>query len=164
MRSTILSFLLLLAACGGGNAINVPAGIDDTHAINQRIVSVTIVWGTPSSPYWAYTDMSGDTATITLSSVFATNPAYQDNLIAHELGHAVGLLHSPNPDCFMYAHVSGDINAPCPDEAATMTAFGASNSLRIVSCPGDLVDRVVEAINLWNCPSAFVSFSGSQGE
>lgn len=149
----LLSALLLLslAACGGG------AGAQPAE------VSVSIVWGTPPNGLAAWTDLEPGAATVTVSTD-PSNFAALVTVLAHELGHAVGLHHSPDTSCLMAFPVNVALSGPCDYEKVYMESWGAAHTLVVVACPGALAADLVKAINLWNTPSAFRSFNGSQGE
>lgn len=160
---TALAVLALVAApaCGGGGGES-PAAPPLPPVLKVRVERKTFQ-GTQSGE----AEQTGPDAWTVWITASITNPDVLDHVVAHELGHVAGLPHitGGQRECIMDGDVLWTgLNEPCQEEALRLAAFGANQSIEIVSCAFDLVDATVAAINLWRTPSAFLSFNGSQGE
>lgn len=153
LRTIAILALVALTACGGS----------DASADEKPTIRVTVQWGEVSPALAVTSGMYSENPTV-IVDYSTTSAALLDNVIAHELGHCAGLGHVALYDsCLMHSPTLADNPWPCAIEAPLMANFGAERRLEIVSCPTDLVTATVGGINLWNTPSAFKSFNGSQG-
>jgi predicted Zn-dependent protease len=113
-------------AWNASGAVHLDASIGDCADANEN--EICIVWQQTGHPTQCPTVDLGCTrdrvATIYLeplaASVYLTNlPA----LISHELGHAMGLMHTHNPEDLMYPQISAlKSSAPTADDIAAIRA------------------------------------------
>jgi hypothetical protein len=147
MRTVALA--LILASCGGGT--DPGDGPDGLPVGPPPSGLVRVVLGDPGAfSAGVQGDYRNDGADglVRLRSDMVAGHDAASQVLAHELGHALGLSHTTDEGCLMLSRPTGAIAALCPSERAFALAY--QRTLAVVCTDESMRPHLVTACGVWN--------------
>jgi hypothetical protein len=150
MRLLAIAALAFLAACGGSGGDGVKTGPDGL-VIGPPPSGQVYVQAVATGTLGLYDEVSGD-GRVSIREDTLQNNILATRILVHELGHALGLSHSPGSGCVMDSEAMETPNASlCPAESAF--AQGYAGPVLIVYAginPPSLWQLTANAASIWN--------------